>query len=54
MLRKCGGFSIAELEAKREMKGMWADAGLKGRTPPRDHYLVQQFESWQLHLIELE
>jgi hypothetical protein len=37
--------SIAESAAKREMRGMWADAGLKGRTPPRDHYLVQQFES---------
>jgi hypothetical protein len=32
--------SIAGVEAKRDMKGMWADAGLKGRTPPRDH----QFE----------
>jgi hypothetical protein len=36
--------SIAESQAKREMKGVWADAGLKGRTPPRDHYLIQQFD----------
>jgi hypothetical protein len=37
--------AAAETVAKREMTGMWADAGVKGRTPPRDHYLIQQFES---------
>jgi hypothetical protein len=36
--------SIAAAEAKRDMRGMWADEGLKGRTPPRDHYLIQQYE----------
>jgi hypothetical protein len=33
----------AELEARKGRKGMWSDAGLKGRSPPRDEYLIRSY-----------
>jgi hypothetical protein len=33
----------AELEARKEKKGMWSDAGLAGRSPPRDQYLIDKY-----------
>jgi hypothetical protein len=34
----------AEQDAKRYKKGLWSDAGLKERSPPKDSYLVTTFE----------
>jgi hypothetical protein len=34
----------AEQEAKRDKKGLWSDAGLKERSPPKDSYLLTTFE----------
>jgi len=31
----------AEQDAKRNQKGLWSDEGLKGRSPPKDRYLIQ-------------
>ena len=36
--------SRAESEAKQGKKGMWADAGMEGRSPPRDDYLIKQYQ----------
>jgi hypothetical protein len=33
----------AESAAKQEKKGMWSDSGLKGRSPPKDDYLIKQY-----------
>ncbi len=33
----------AELEARKSKKGMWSDSGLKGRSPPRDEFLIRRF-----------
>jgi hypothetical protein len=42
--QKMQRISLAEVDAKKEKKGMWSDAGMKGRSPPRDSYLVRRFE----------
>jgi hypothetical protein len=42
--QKMRRISLAEVDAKKEKKGMWSDAGMKGRSPPRDSYLMRQFE----------
>jgi hypothetical protein len=36
--------SLAEAEAQREKKGFWSGPGIKGRSPPRDDYLIEQFQ----------
>jgi hypothetical protein len=36
--------SLAEAEAQRQEKGFWSGAGIKGRSPPRDDYLINQFQ----------
>ena len=36
--------SLAEAEAQRQKKGFWSGPGIKGRSPPRDDYLVEQFQ----------
>lgn len=36
--------SLAEAEAQRQQKGFWSGAGIKGRSPPRDDYLIEQFQ----------
>jgi len=36
--------SLAEREAQRQEKGFWSGAGIKGRSPPRDDYLINQFQ----------
>ena len=36
--------SLAEAEAQRQEKGFWSGAGIKGRSPPRDNYLINQFQ----------
>jgi hypothetical protein len=33
----------AEQDAKRNQKGLWSDEGLKGRSPPKDRYLMSIF-----------
>jgi hypothetical protein len=33
----------AERDAKRDKNGLWSDAGLKGRSPPKDSYLMTTF-----------
>jgi hypothetical protein len=33
----------AEQDAKRDKNGLWSDAGLKGRSPPKDNYLMTIF-----------
>jgi hypothetical protein len=33
----------AEQDAKRDKKGLWSDEGLKGRSPPKDSYLMTTF-----------
>jgi hypothetical protein len=33
----------AEQDAKRDKNGLWSDAGLKGRSPPKDSYLMTTF-----------
>ena len=33
----------AERDAKRDKSGLWSDAGLKGRSPPKDNYLMTTF-----------
>jgi hypothetical protein len=33
----------AERDAKRDKRGQWSDAGLKGRSPPKDSYLMDTF-----------
>jgi hypothetical protein len=33
----------AERDAKRDKNGLWSDAGLKGRSPPKDGYLMTTF-----------
>jgi hypothetical protein len=35
---------LAEAEAQRQEKGFWSDAGIKGRSAPRDAYLIRQFQ----------
>jgi len=32
-----------EQDARRDKKGLWSDAGLKGRSPPKDMYLIDIF-----------
>lgn len=34
----------AEQDAKRDKNGLWSDAGLKGRSPPKDSYLMTGFD----------
>jgi len=36
--------SLAEAEAQRQEKGFCSGAGIKGRSPPRDNYLINQFQ----------
>ena len=36
--------SLAEAEAQRQQKWFWSGAGIKGRSPPRDDYLIKQFQ----------
>lgn len=36
--------SIAEAEAQHQKKGFWSGGGIKGRSPPRDDYLIEQFQ----------
>jgi hypothetical protein len=36
--------SVAEAEAQQQQKGFWSSAGIKGRSPPRDDYLIKQFQ----------
>jgi hypothetical protein len=33
----------AERDARRDKNGLWSDAGLKGRSPPKDNYLMTTF-----------
>jgi hypothetical protein len=35
---------LAEAEAQRQQKGFWSGPGIKGRSPPRDDYLIEQFQ----------
>jgi hypothetical protein len=35
--------SEAGAQAQRSKKGMWSDAGLKGRSPPTDEYLIGEY-----------
>jgi hypothetical protein len=42
--QKIQRIALAEIDAKQEKKGMWSEAGMKGRSPPRDNYLVRQYE----------
>jgi hypothetical protein len=41
---KMSRISRAESEAKQGKKGMWCDAGMKGRSLPKDEYLVKQYQ----------
>ena len=43
-LQKMREIFLAEAEAQRQQKGFWSDAGIKGRSPPHDDYLVEQFQ----------
>jgi hypothetical protein len=36
--------SSAEAEAQRQEKGFWSGAGIKGRSPPRDDHLINEFQ----------
>jgi hypothetical protein len=36
--------ALAEAEAQREKKGFWSGPGFKGRSPPRDDYLIEKFQ----------
>ncbi len=42
--QKMRELSLAEAEAQRQQKGFWSGAGIKGRSPPRDDYLIKQFQ----------
>ena len=42
--QKMHELSLAEAEAQRLEKGFWSGAGIKGRSPPRDDYLIKQFQ----------
>jgi hypothetical protein len=42
--QKMSEVSLAEAEAQRQKKGFWSGAGIKGRSPPRDDYLIEQFQ----------
>jgi hypothetical protein len=46
----------AETEAKTLKKGVWSDAGMKGRSPPRDVYLIKIYNhhpNWFARLASL-
>lgn len=42
--QKMREISLAEAEAQRGKKGFWSGPGIKGRSPPRDDYLIEQFQ----------
>ena len=37
--------SIAESDAKADQRGIWSEAGFPGRAPPKDSYMIRQFQT---------